>query len=104
MYALARPLRSGAVFEETSWGAAINAPIHTSNPAGSKPQTPFPLGTLDAADNIFLPHPSPNCYYFQAVIPARSYTMTSHSEFGERTPGSEVTKVFADQIGGKTSQ
>ncbi|KAH6845838.1 hypothetical protein B0I37DRAFT_193064 [Chaetomium sp. MPI-CAGE-AT-0009] len=28
--------------------------------------------------------------------------MTSHSEFGERTPGSEVAKVFAGQIRGKT--
>ncbi|AEO58418.1 hypothetical protein MYCTH_2305728 [Thermothelomyces thermophilus ATCC 42464] len=28
--------------------------------------------------------------------------MTSHPEFGERTPGSEVAKVFADQIRGKT--
>jgi len=30
--------------------------------------------------------------------------MTSHSEFGERTPGSEVTRVFADQVRGKTSE
>ena len=30
-------------------------------------------------------------------------TMTSHAEFGERTPGSEIAKVFADQIRGKTS-
>lgn len=29
--------------------------------------------------------------------------MTSHSEFGERTAGSEVTRVFADQVRGKTS-
>jgi len=29
--------------------------------------------------------------------------MTSHSEFGERTPGSEVAKTFGDQIRGKTS-
>ncbi|KAK4160254.1 hypothetical protein QBC43DRAFT_359798 [Cladorrhinum sp. PSN259] len=28
--------------------------------------------------------------------------MTSHSEFGERTPGSEVAHAFADQIRGKT--
>ncbi|KAK4234089.1 hypothetical protein C8A03DRAFT_47497 [Achaetomium macrosporum] len=27
--------------------------------------------------------------------------MASHSEFGERTPGSEVARVFADQIRGK---
>jgi hypothetical protein len=31
-------------------------------------------------------------------------TMTSHSEFGERTPGSEVAKIFADRIRGKTSE
>ncbi len=29
--------------------------------------------------------------------------MASHSEFGERTAGSEVTRVFADQVRGKTS-
>ncbi|KAK3306095.1 uncharacterized protein B0T15DRAFT_218219 [Chaetomium strumarium] len=28
--------------------------------------------------------------------------MASHSEFGERTPGSEVASMFADQIRGKT--
>ncbi|KAK3988787.1 hypothetical protein QBC44DRAFT_96732 [Cladorrhinum sp. PSN332] len=28
--------------------------------------------------------------------------MASHSEFGERTPGSQVAEVFADQIQGKT--
>ncbi|KAK1760254.1 hypothetical protein QBC47DRAFT_290421 [Echria macrotheca] len=28
--------------------------------------------------------------------------MTSHPEFGERTPGTEVAKVFADQVRGKT--
>ncbi|KAK4222383.1 hypothetical protein QBC38DRAFT_490002 [Podospora fimiseda] len=28
--------------------------------------------------------------------------MTSHSDFGERTPGSQVAEVFADQIRGKT--
>ncbi|KAK4034949.1 short-chain dehydrogenase [Parachaetomium inaequale] len=28
--------------------------------------------------------------------------MTSHSEFDERTPGSEVAKIFADRIRGKT--
>lgn len=30
--------------------------------------------------------------------------MTSHTKFGERTPGSEVAKVFADNVRGKRCQ